>query len=109
MTYVRFPESHRLVEYRGRSGSEVGGQRLSPMALDEIAAATVERREPGYVVVGETVNVDGSRFLDYAVTRDHIEDTTNFRWSKGSGFLWVCPDCGQKSGKHSKLCELGFR
>lgn len=106
MTYVRFEQPRRLVEYRGQSGSEVGGLRLSPMALDEIAAAATEHREPGLVVIGETVNPD-SRYLDYGVTRTFIESTTNFRQTRGSGFLWTCPDCGLLSGKHSKVCGYG--
>jgi hypothetical protein len=75
-------------------------------AIDDQAQAIATRRAPSFVVVGEFVRDDGTRFPELGVTTAHIEETTNYRWDRNTKTLrLLCPGCGLKDGKHLKGCE----
>jgi hypothetical protein len=75
-------------------------------AIDDQAIATATRRAPAYVVVGEFVRDDGTRYPELGVTTQHIEANTSYRWDGNTKSLrLICPACGLKDGKHLKGCE----
>lgn len=110
MTYTRFVPAHRLAEYAGQSGPEVGGQRLTPAAYEAMSIAKASGNPPELVVVGEYVRDDGVRFLNFGVPTAYIEATTDYRFHKdhnspGGRLMILCRDCGLWNGKHTKTCD----
>lgn len=110
--YHAFTRPRTVREYGYMDGRPVvqegtGSGFLLPWdAIDDQAAAVVERRAPAFVVVGEYEREDGVRFPELATTRIHIEATTNYRWDPDTRRLrWNCPLCSSKDGKHAKGCE----
>lgn len=119
MTYaqsraVRFDRPRPLTDYLDDAGAaipghELGGLALPPHALAALADSKVTRQPCELVVTGEEWGSDGRHFLLFGVSRDYIEATTDYRHVKvddndRGALRWVCPDCRERSGKHSKLC-----
>lgn len=103
MTYVRYDEPKHPREFANLPGPELGGRLLTREGYEALAESRNTGKPIALMVMGEYHREDGVTFLDLGVTREYIESTTNFRLGPG-GFLWTCPDCGRKSGKHSKVC-----
>jgi len=105
MTYVRFQPAHRLAEYLGQSGHEIGGLRLTPVALDALATSKTKGTVPELEVIGEYVHEDGRRWLDYGVPRAYIESTTDMAWDADvRRYRYRCPDCDMRDDRHTKTC-----
>ena len=104
MTYVAFAPPHLLSEYLGRPGHEIGGQALSPYALEALAQSKTTRIPCELAVIGRHDYEDGRFYLDFAVTRAYVESVSEFRWDDGRLRL-VCPSCGWKDGKHTRGCD----
>lgn len=105
--HVTFNPPHLLREYAGKPGFEVEGLALTPAALHALAAETVTGvRE--LVVIGRwdypaTEDYPARFHLEFGVPTAYIEDNSDYRL-EGRRLRLVCPDCGIKDGKHSKLC-----
>ena len=105
-TYQRFRPARPLEFYLGKSGNEVEGLALPPMALEAIAASRTSRIPCELEVIGEWRHDDGRVHLDLGVTTAYIEAVTDFKLDEDAGRLrLVCPDCGLKDGKHTKGCD----
>lgn len=75
-------------------------------AIDDQAEAIAEKRAPAFVVVGEFVDDDGTRYPELGVTTGHIEANSHYRRDSKTGRLrWTCPACGLKDGKHERACD----
>lgn len=113
---VRFETPRPLTDYleHGRSlpGNEMGGLILPPMALAALADATVSRQPCELVVIGEEWLPDGRHYLDFGVSREYIEATSEYRHVKGGpndpgSLRFICSECREKSGKHLRMCSRG--
>ena len=100
--YVRFNPPHLLREYAGKPGHEVEGLALTPAALNALATETVTGSRE-LVVIGRWDYPDGRFHLEFGVPTAYIEENSDYRLD-GRRLRLVCPDCGMKDGKHSKLC-----
>jgi hypothetical protein len=81
---------------------------LEPVALEALGDARSDHRDPALIVMGEQRREDGELFLDYAVTVEHIERVSGFRYHDDSRrFRLFCTECGLWDGKHGKTCGRG--
>lgn len=98
---------HRSVrEYKGQAGDEPNGMKLPWSVLDSLAATESRRLPNQYVVIGETISSDGKRRLEFGVTTEFIEATTDHRWDPTQHKLRIrCPACLIWDGKHAKGCQ----
>jgi hypothetical protein len=105
-TYLPFAPWRSAREYQGQQGSEVGGLRLPVNVMNSLAETIPKHLPEQYAVKGEWTYPDGRRFLEFAVTTEWIEATTDLRWDPGQRKLRVkCPLCEFWDGKHAKGCK----
>lgn len=109
--YVRYRPPRPLTDFLDPNGNalpghEASGTILSYAALDALAKARTNHQPCELVAVGEHRHPDGRVFLDYAVSVEWLEATTNYRDIDGR-LVWVCPECDMHNGKHSRNCPAG--
>ena len=112
MNYRAFHPARPVREYGFVDGQPVldettaSGYLLPWEALDDQAQAVATRRAPAYVVVGEFIRPNGTRYPELGVTTQHIEANTSYRWDPNTKTLrLVCQVCGLKDGKHERGCD----
>lgn len=104
--YTAFHPRRRVAEFLGQPGHEPNGTLLPFAVMDAHAIAVSTRTPEMYAVTGQRVRDDGTRWLDFGITREYSEATSNFRdLGKGKGLTYVCPSCEGHSGTHSKACK----
>jgi hypothetical protein len=105
ITYTRFDPPHLLREYKGKTGYEVGGLALSPMALAALAEGIQTGVDP-LVVIGRWDRDDGAFFLDVAAPTGYVASVSAYRYDDDAKRLRLnCPDCGMKDGRHTRGCS----
>lgn len=102
--YRTFRPPRGLHEFVGIPAESPSGFLLSWTALDALSASRTSGLPASLVVTGERRYEDGRRHLTYAAPRDYIEAVSDFRELDGK-LVYVCPDCGLRSGKHTKTCS----
>lgn len=101
--YHEFTPPRRPEEYVGQSGPH-NGLALTYDVLKAIGLARVSHQSHGYLVRGEWLSRDGTRYLDIAMDVAWVAANSNYQLV--NGFLrWVCPSCGRMSGAHNKGCD----
>jgi hypothetical protein len=107
-TYQRFSPWRSPREYQGQPGFEMSSHLVLPTYVMDSLATTIPKGQPEqYAVKGEWTYPDGRRFLEFAVTTEWIEATTDLRYDTGQRKLRLqCPLCLFWDGKHAKGCRV---
>ncbi len=104
IAYTRFDPPHKIEEYQGQPGHEVGKLALPAYAYEAIADSKVTGNPAQYVVTGRRVHEDGRFYLDLAVSKAWLETATQWREDERGRLRWLCPVC-QQLGTHLKKCS----
>lgn len=104
-TYERFPVHRPVKPYIGQPGNEPNRLRVPWPVLDSHGSCVSRHLPQEYVVIGESTYPDGRRYLDFAVTTEHIEAVTHWRRDDETHRLRLrCPACALWDGKHARGC-----
>lgn len=102
--YHPFYPNRPVAQYAGQAGPH-NGQALDATAFAALADAKMSGGVCEIVVRGQWVRDDGVTYLDFGVDPVWVELHSHYRRVDGR-LRWVCPTCGQMSGKHSKTCDF---